>query len=61
MKRIDMFELFRVGAEVGVRVVAFEYTVFSPEAGVTAVAALGGHGMTLSFGLAEQIVGELIQ
>jgi FAD dependent oxidoreductase TIGR03364 len=36
------------------------YTVFSPEAGVTAVAALGGHGMTLSFGLAEQIVGELV-
>jgi hypothetical protein len=26
------------------------------EDGVTAVAALGGHGMTLSFGLAEAIV-----
>jgi len=32
------------------------YCVFSPEAGVTAVAGLGGHGMTLSFGLAEQVV-----
>ena len=35
------------------------YCVFDPDAGVTAVAALGGHGMTLSFGLAEQIVGHL--
>lgn len=36
------------------------YCVFSPEAGVTAVAGLGGHGMTLSFGLAEQVVSELV-
>jgi D-hydroxyproline dehydrogenase subunit beta len=36
------------------------YCIFSPEAGVTAVAALGGHGMTLSFGLAEQVVTELL-
>jgi D-hydroxyproline dehydrogenase subunit beta len=36
------------------------YCVFSPDAGVTAVAALGGHGMTLSFGLAEQVVGRLV-
>jgi FAD dependent oxidoreductase TIGR03364 len=36
------------------------YCVFSPEDGVTAVAALGGHGMTLSFGLAEQVVSELV-
>jgi FAD dependent oxidoreductase TIGR03364 len=35
------------------------YCVFSPEAGVTAVTALGGHGMTLSFGLAEQVVSQL--
>ena len=32
------------------------YCVCAPEPRVTAVAALGGHGMTLSFGLAEQIV-----
>jgi D-hydroxyproline dehydrogenase subunit beta len=36
------------------------YCVFSPEDGVTAVTALGGHGMTLSFGLAEQVVRELV-
>jgi FAD dependent oxidoreductase TIGR03364 len=36
------------------------YCVFVPEAGVTAVAALGGHGMTLSFGLAEQVVSRAI-
>jgi D-hydroxyproline dehydrogenase subunit beta len=36
------------------------YRVFSPEAGVTAVAALGGHGMTLSFGLAEHVVREIV-
>lgn len=32
------------------------YCVTSPEVGVTAVAGLGGHGMTLSFALAEQVV-----
>lgn len=32
------------------------YRVWDPEAGVTAVTALGGHGMTMSFGLAEQVV-----
>lgn len=32
------------------------YCVLSPESGVTAVVGLGGHGMTLSFGLAEQVV-----
>jgi glycine/D-amino acid oxidase-like deaminating enzyme len=36
------------------------YCVFSPEAGVTAVAALSGHGMTLSFGLAEQVVAPVV-
>lgn len=32
------------------------YCVLSPEQHVTIVAALGGHGMTMSFGLAEQLV-----
>ena len=32
------------------------YCVCAPEPGVTAVTALGGHGMTLSFGLAEEVV-----
>lgn len=34
------------------------YCVSVPEPGVTAVSALGGHGMTLSFGLAEQVVAD---
>lgn len=37
------------------------YCVFSPEAGVTGVVALGGHGMTLAFGLAEQVVNQLVE
>jgi hypothetical protein len=32
------------------------YCIVSPEDGVAAVAGLGGHGMTLSFALAEQVV-----
>lgn len=36
------------------------YCVVQPDEGVTAIAALGGHGMTLSFALAEQIVGGLV-
>ena len=39
---------------------AAPYCVFSPEAGVTVVAGLGGHGMTLSFGLAEQVVSQIV-
>jgi FAD dependent oxidoreductase TIGR03364 len=35
------------------------YLVVSPTDGVTAVTAVGGAGMTLSFGLAEQVVGKL--
>jgi FAD dependent oxidoreductase TIGR03364 len=33
------------------------YCVCAPAPGVTAIAGLGGHGMTLSFGLAERVVG----
>lgn len=36
------------------------YVVVSPEPGVTALVALGGHGMTLSFGLAERVVREAL-
>lgn len=36
------------------------YCVLSPDAGVTAVAALGGHGMTLAFGLAERVVSQVV-
>lgn len=36
------------------------YCVLSPDDGVTAVTALGGHGMTLSFGLAEQVVVQVL-
>ena len=33
------------------------YLVTSPEPSVTIVCGLGGHGMTLAFGLAEEVVG----
>lgn len=36
------------------------YCVLAPDDGVSAVAALGGHGMTLSFGLAEQVVRQVL-
>jgi FAD dependent oxidoreductase TIGR03364 len=35
------------------------YLVLRPEAGVTVVAGVGGAGMTLSFGLAEEVVANL--
>jgi FAD dependent oxidoreductase TIGR03364 len=36
------------------------YTVVAPAPGVTAVTATGGAGMTLSFGLAEQVVNRVL-
>jgi FAD dependent oxidoreductase TIGR03364 len=36
------------------------FCVTHPEPDTTAVSALGGHGMTLSFGLAEQTVGTMV-
>jgi FAD dependent oxidoreductase TIGR03364 len=36
------------------------YAVVHPAAGATAVTGVGGAGMTLSFGLAEQVVGDVI-
>src|SRR5262249_49667755 len=35
--------------------------VLHPDDGVTAITAVGGAGMTLSFGLAERIVGETLE
>jgi D-hydroxyproline dehydrogenase subunit beta len=32
------------------------YVILNPEDGVTVVTALGGHGMTMSFGVAERVV-----
>ena len=32
------------------------YVVVNPEEGVAVVTALGGHGMTMSFGVAERVV-----
>jgi FAD dependent oxidoreductase TIGR03364 len=37
------------------------FLVVRPAEGVTAVTAVGGAGMTLSFGLAEQVVGEWVE
>ncbi len=37
------------------------YRVLRPAPGATAITALGGAGMTLSFGLAERVVEELQQ
>lgn len=36
------------------------WTIINPELNVTCITAVGGNGMTLSFGLAEQIIGQTL-
>jgi glycine/D-amino acid oxidase-like deaminating enzyme len=37
------------------------WSTLSPVPGVTVVTGLGGHGMTMAFGAAEEIVGGLVE
>jgi FAD dependent oxidoreductase TIGR03364 len=54
------FEIAERWHGIYVKHAARAWTTLSPAAGVTIVTGLGGHGMTMSFGAAEEIVGGLV-
>lgn len=53
---IDELEVIERWHGVYVRHPQRPYSIATPEADVTALVGLGGHGMTLAFGLAEELV-----